>query len=121
MPFPRHALEGSYLNPRGLSAHALVLRFASPAEAERYFARYSARMTECAQAAGAAMEVSALWSRDRATASVRSYAHEGRFAEVTVVSGASVGLVTTPSELPARDSVWTRTVAPRLAAVIDRR
>jgi hypothetical protein len=120
MPVPRHALQGSYRNPRGLPAHALVLRFASSDQAATYFARYNALMKRCAPVRGAELGVSTLWSRDGATAFVRSYARQGRFTEVAVVSGASVGLVATSSERSARETAWTRAVAPRVAAVIDR-
>ena len=120
MPVPSHALQGSYRNPQGLPAHALVLRFASSAQAATYFARYNALMKRCAPVRGAELGVSTLWSRDGATAFVRSYAQQGRFAEVAVVSGASVGLVATSSERSARETAWTRAVAPRVAAVIDR-
>jgi hypothetical protein len=119
LPVPEHALEGSYRTASGSSAHVLVLRFSEARKASSYYQGYQARMSACG-AGTEGLAVQRLWSEQSTAASVRRYAGEQAFVEVSVLQGATVALLGAESAKPDGQVAWTHTVVPALQAVIDR-
>jgi hypothetical protein len=119
LPVPEHALEGSYLTASGGSATVLVLRFSEAGKASSYYQGYQARMTACG-AGTAGLVVQRLWSEQSTAASVRRYAGEGPYVEVSALQGTTVALLAAQSAKPDGQVAWTHTVVPVLQSVIDR-
>ncbi|MDX6238589.1 MAG: hypothetical protein QOG10_3404 [Kribbellaceae bacterium] len=119
LPVPEHALQGSYRTPSGGPATVLVLRFSQAGKASSYYRGYQARMTACG-AGTEGLAVQRLWSKQSTAASVRRYAGEGAYVEVSALQGSTVALLAAKSAKPDGQVAWTHTVVPVLQAVIDR-
>lgn len=119
LPVPRHALQGAYRNPRDAPATVLVLRFAEAGQASAYFRGYGERMRACGRGAHG-LAVEPLWSGSGAAAAIRRYAGAETFVEVAVLRGASVALLANSAGNARSDEAWSRAVAGRVAAVVDR-
>ncbi|MEU8222058.1 hypothetical protein [Kribbella sp. NPDC048915] len=117
LPVPTYALTGSYRTADAQPATALLLRFATPDAAEKYYDGYAARMKACGT--GGDLSVRELWTDEHAAASVRSYAGAESYVDVSVVKGSTVALLAATSGDAAEQSGWARSVVPALEAVID--
>lgn len=119
LPVPEHALQGSYRTASGGSATVLVLRFSEAGKASSYYQGYQARMTACG-AGTDGLAVQRLWSEQSTAASVRRYAGEGAFVEVSALQGSTFAVLGAQSAKPDEQVAWTHSVGPVLQAVIDR-